>query len=67
MKDHATKSLYIHDIDDPANTNCLIYPDNKLFQSWEMFMTLILLISCVMTPIEIAFSPHVTAKSGSTF
>ena len=32
-----------------------------------MFMTLILLVSCILTPIEIAFSDHITAEKGISF
>ena len=31
LREHATKSVYIHDIKDKANKNHLIYPDNKYF------------------------------------
>lgn len=34
---------------------CLIYPENKFKMSWDLFMTVVLLITCVMTPLEIAF------------
>ena len=67
LKEYLTKSIFISHIDDPHNTGILIYPDNKIFQGWEMFMTFILLTSCVLTPIEIAFSDHVTKETGSTF
>jgi|APSaa5957512535_1039671.scaffolds.fasta_scaffold64758_2 hypothetical protein len=34
----------------------IIYPDNKVFQIWELFMTMVLLVSCFLTPVEIAFT-----------
>ena len=64
---HDTKSVYIHDVKDRANKNNLIYPDNKYFQGWEMFMTLILLLSCILTPVEIAFAEHITPNNGVSF
>ena len=43
----------------------IIYPDNRMYQIWELFMTIILLISCFLTPVEIAFSPTVDSKSSA--
>jgi len=40
----------------------VIYPDNKWYQVWELFMTLILLTSCFLTPVEIAFTPPVVSN-----
>ena len=34
----------------------IIYPENKDKGIWELFMTLILLTTCVITPLNIAFS-----------
>ena len=31
LREHVTKSVYIHDIKDKANKNHIIYPDNKYF------------------------------------
>ena len=31
LRPYKTKSVYIHDSNDPSNTNYLIYPDNKYF------------------------------------
>lgn len=39
----------------------IIYPDNKVFQIWELFMTLILLVSCFLTPVEIAFTSTIVS------
>jgi hypothetical protein len=33
----------------------MIYPDNHKKEVWDLFMTIILLTSCVVTPYEIAF------------
>ena len=57
-----TKSLYVHNND---NKNWLIYPDNKLIQAWDLFMVIVLLISIVCTPLEIAFSIAPVSKYSS--
>lgn len=36
---------------------CLIYPENKYKGYWDLFMTFILLITCMETPYIIAFIP----------
>lgn len=33
----------------------MIYPDNHNKEVWDLFMTIVLLVSCVITPVEIAF------------
>lgn len=33
----------------------LIYPENKLKSVWDLLMTIVLLVSCVMTPLNLAF------------
>lgn len=33
----------------------LLYPDNKYKTSWELFITFILLLTCFITPLSIAF------------
>ena len=48
------KSIYIHET--LENTKWLIYPDNKIFQGWEMFMIIVLLISIFVSPLEISFT-----------
>lgn len=37
---------------------CLIYPENKYKSWWDLFMTLVLLITCIATPYTIAFVPE---------
>lgn len=34
---------------------CLIYPENKYKSWWDLFMTLVLLVTCIATPYTIAF------------
>lgn len=34
---------------------CLIYPENKHKEAWDLFMTVILLFTCISTPYNIAF------------
>jgi hypothetical protein len=40
----------------------MIYPDNHTKELWDLFMTIVLLVSCVITPLEIAFEPDMTVK-----
>ena len=35
---------------------CLIYPENPRKSTWDLFITLVLLVSCFSTPYIIAFS-----------
>ena len=39
-------------------TKYLIYPENKVKNVWDMVMTLVLLLSCVITPLNLAFGNH---------
>lgn len=34
---------------------CILYPEDVVKINWDLFITLILLISCVITPLRIAF------------
>ena len=34
----------------------IIYPENKLKSGWDLFMTLVLITTCIITPLNIAFS-----------
>ena len=34
----------------------IIYPENKKKGVWDLFMTFILVLTCVMTPLSIAFN-----------
>jgi hypothetical protein len=43
---------------------CIIYPENRIKQIWELFMILVLLISCLITPVEIAFAKSTTPADG---
>lgn len=38
----------------------MIYPDNNKKDVWDLFMTIILLTSCVVTPYEIAFENDIS-------
>jgi hypothetical protein len=35
---------------------CIIYPENKHKSIWDLFMTIVLIMTCVMTPLSIAFN-----------
>lgn len=41
--------------DERRQHSCLIYPDNKRKAQWDLWITLVLLITCIMTPLSIAF------------
>lgn len=41
---------------------CLIYPEDKFKQFWDLLMTLILLIACFTTPLDIAFEQEVSTS-----
>lgn len=34
---------------------CLLYPEDPIKKYWDFYITIILLISCVTTPLRIAF------------
>jgi len=34
---------------------CMLYPEDPVKINWDLFITLILLISCILTPLRIAF------------
>ena len=40
----------------------VIYPNNKVYQLWDLFMTVTLILSCFLTPYEIAFPNHETGE-----
>jgi len=35
---------------------CLIYPENKYKDNWDMFMALVLITTCMISPVRIAFN-----------
>lgn len=49
---------------DQQRVSNLIYPDEKNKEAWDLFMTVILLVTCVLTPYNIAFVPieDITSK-----
>lgn len=34
----------------------MVYPEDRIKGSWDLFITLVLLFTCIMTPLDIAFS-----------
>lgn len=34
---------------------CLIYPDNDWKQKWDIIMTFVLIATCAITPLALAF------------
>jgi len=34
----------------------IIYPENRHKSGWDLFMTVVLILTCIMTPLSIAFS-----------
>ena len=45
----------------------IIYPNNKLYQYWELFMIFILIGSCFLIPYEIAFPNNNEGKQNLVF
>jgi hypothetical protein len=37
--------------------NCLIYPESVIKENWDLFMVIVLMASCMTTPINLAFDP----------
>jgi hypothetical protein len=35
---------------------CLVYPEDKFKNIWDLFMTVVLLVTCISTPLDIAFA-----------
>ena len=38
------------------NDPCLFYPDDTFKIRWDLFSTFVLLVTCIMTPLSIAFN-----------
>ena len=36
--------------------SCLIYPENPHKAKWDLWITLVLLVTCIMTPLNIALT-----------
>ena len=34
---------------------CILYPEDNFKNNWDLFITLILILTCIVTPIRIAF------------
>ena len=34
---------------------CMLYPDDRFAMFWEIFISIVLMISCTTTPISLAF------------
>jgi hypothetical protein len=39
----------------------IIYPESKFKSAWDLFMTIVLLTTCILTPLDIAFSMEVNS------
>jgi len=45
-----------HDIaEETGIMNCIIYPCEKKKEYWDLWMTFILIVTCIFTPLNIAF------------
>lgn len=57
--DHAAEELILLGIKAPkfvkSRKRCLLYPDDGFYIYFDMFISLILLISCMITPLNFAF------------
>ena len=45
----------IHQFDPQQRKRCIIYPNDRYKIWWDVFLSLVLLISCFQAPLEIAF------------
>ena len=52
-------------IEDRQRHFLIIYPDNSYKEAWDLFITLVLLLSCIMTPINIAYAKNPTTLTES--
>ena len=58
LKKKGMNSKKINRMTHRSNMNkYLFYPENKFKMWWDLFMTLVLLITCLVTPVDIAFQP----------
>ena len=49
----------------PNQKQCLIYPESTNKNMWDLFMTIVLLVACIITPVQIAFYKNHTEFSTS--
>ena len=40
---------------------CILYPDDTFYIYWDMFISVILLVSCMITPLNFAFQSELEA------
>ena len=40
---------------------CMLYPDDTFYIYWDMFISFILLVSCLITPLNFAFQAELEA------
>ena len=45
---------------------CLIYPENKYKDNWDMFMAIVLITTCMIAPVRIAFHEEGKESAGWT-
>ena len=38
-------------------TNCYIHPKNKIKIAWDIYATILLILVCIITPLNLAFNP----------
>lgn len=44
----------------------LIHPDNNILKTWDMFITLLLILTCMSTPLHLAFFEDNSFFAGSS-
>ena len=63
--DHDAENMILLGIRAPKfvkeRKRCILYPDDTFYIYWDMFMSFILLISCLITPLNFAFSRELEA------
>ena len=58
MKDNLKKGKNVGRMMRKDEVAFLIYPENRLKSKWDIFMTLVLILSCLTTPFLLAFTPE---------
>lgn len=57
--DIAAEEMILLGLKPPTNITdrkrCMLYPDDTFFMYWDMYISVILLISCMITPLNFAF------------
>ena len=53
-----------HNDHDESTKTCIIHPNNSTKGSWDLFITLVLLFTCITTPARMAFQQSPNEEGG---